>query len=229
MWRPVISTAPTEVQPNNAISLTGTQFKGISEASGGATNNSATNYPLVQLRRIDNERIQYLQPSTSSWSDTHFTSVPLESSPLHNYQAGPALLTVITNGIPSESRIVTLKGSVTSDAMLRGTAAEWLGRSIHPLPFKPTAYYGVYIDVAGNDYNADWIQQLYDDLITQGCDDGNTLCCPKGAMTKTEAVKLILRTKHGGAYTPPAPSPAPLYADVPLTRACFEKMLDGAF
>ena len=34
-------------------------------------------------------------------------------------------------------------------------------------------------------------------------------------MTKTEAVKLILRTKHGGGLTPPAPAPAPLYADVP--------------
>jgi large repetitive protein len=85
------------------LSITGSRFKGLSEASGGNTRNSSTNYPLVQLRRVDNEAIRYLRPNASGWSDNQFVSVPLEE-----FQHGPALLTVFINGIPSESKIVLM-------------------------------------------------------------------------------------------------------------------------
>ena len=104
-WRPLISSVPSKVKPGDTISLTGTRFKGISEASGGATNNSASNFPIVQLRRIDNEAIHYLQSNAAGWTDTKFVSKPLTS-----FQNGPALLTVITNGLPSVSKVVLMMG-----------------------------------------------------------------------------------------------------------------------
>jgi hypothetical protein len=102
-WRPLISSALANVKPNSAITLTGSRFTGISEASDGGTNQSATNYPLVQLRRIDNKAIEYLQPNAAGWSDTRFVSTPITS-----FQNGPALLTVITNGIPSVSKFMMM-------------------------------------------------------------------------------------------------------------------------
>ena len=101
--QPVISEAPETLKLNQAIVLTGAGFRGVAEASGSGTKNSASNHPLVQLRRIDNEHVHYLVPDAAGWSDTSFVSMPLEE-----LQIGPALLTVITNGIPSLSRVVKL-------------------------------------------------------------------------------------------------------------------------
>ena len=101
--QPVISEAPETLKLNQAIVLTGTGFRGVSEASGSGTRNPASNHPLVQLRRIDNEHVHYLVPDAAGWSDTSFVSMPLEG-----FQTGPALLTVITNGIPSVSRVVLM-------------------------------------------------------------------------------------------------------------------------
>ena len=52
---------------------------------------------------IDNEAIHYLQPDEIGWSDTRFVSIALK-----DFQYGPALLTVIANGVPSVSKIVLM-------------------------------------------------------------------------------------------------------------------------
>ena len=83
--------------------LSGSIFRGISSASGGNGNqDSATNYPIVQLRRLDNEQSAFLLPDpTASVSATAFTSVPITSF------SGYALATVFTNGIPSVSALIS--------------------------------------------------------------------------------------------------------------------------
>ena len=87
----------------NALSLTGSGFRGyqFSEASGGWTNNSATNYPLVQIRRLDNEQWLWVPPS--AFNNTSFTSLPVTNLP-----GGSALVTVFVNGIPSTSQPMNL-------------------------------------------------------------------------------------------------------------------------
>ena len=47
----------------NRVVISGFRGYRLTEASGGATNNSATNYPLVQIRRLDNEQIAWAAPS----------------------------------------------------------------------------------------------------------------------------------------------------------------------
>ena len=82
--------------------LTGSRFQGISQASGGNFQDSSTNYPVVQLRAIDNSQVAFLPVDpTAGWSDTSFTSTPV-----NNFPPGPALVTVFTNGIPSDSKYV---------------------------------------------------------------------------------------------------------------------------
>jgi hypothetical protein len=103
-WRPEITAVNP---PLNAVcggagvDLIGTQFQGLSEASGGSTNDSATNYPLAQMRRMDNDQVQWLEPTR--WSDTSL-SVPT----LDGYPLGMTMITLFVNGIPSVSRMVPI-------------------------------------------------------------------------------------------------------------------------
>jgi hypothetical protein len=98
--RPIISGVPAFINQPAPVLLSGSGFLGDSEASGGATNNSATNYPLLQLMRFDNEQVVTpLSDPTMPWSDTTFTSVTLGAGtplPIGHYR-----LTIFTNGIPS--------------------------------------------------------------------------------------------------------------------------------
>ena len=106
-WRPVVATCSPELLPAEPLSLTGSGFQGVSEASGGTTNNSATNYPLVQLRRLDNERVLWLLPDPGHpFSAAAFDSVPLPDLPHGHY-----LATVFANAIPSVS-LFTISGPI---------------------------------------------------------------------------------------------------------------------
>jgi hypothetical protein len=97
-----------------ALVITGTQFTGYSstmgtygsQASGSnGSQDSATNYPVVQIRRLDNEQSFFLlSDPTSSWSNTSFKSQILPAIST----AGPYLLTIFSNGIPSVSSMFLL-------------------------------------------------------------------------------------------------------------------------
>jgi N-acetylneuraminic acid mutarotase len=86
-----------------ALSLTGTNFSGVSEASGGQTNNSASNIPVVQLESLSNEEmISVPLDSSHGFTSTTFTSLPPSGLP-----GGYTLLTMFVNGTPSTSQVVS--------------------------------------------------------------------------------------------------------------------------
>jgi len=61
----------------------------------------------VQLRSIDNSQVAFLPVDPiRGWSDTAFRSVPVQDFP-----RGPALVTVFTNGIPSEAKSLIVTAS----------------------------------------------------------------------------------------------------------------------
>ena len=64
-----------------------------------ATNDSATDYPLVQLRRVDNDRMLWLSPDPAH----PFFAIAFVSRPLGDLPSGYYLVTVFANGIPSVS------------------------------------------------------------------------------------------------------------------------------
>ena len=71
---------------------------------------SSTNYPVVQLRAIDNSQVAFFPVDpTAGWSDTSFTSTSV-----NNFPPGPALVTVFTNGIPSDSKYVLVTSPAAS-------------------------------------------------------------------------------------------------------------------
>jgi hypothetical protein len=102
LWQPEITTA--RVRSGHSFRLTGSLFQGISQASGGTTFDSSSNYPIVQLRSLDNSQVIFLLADPArGWSDTSFISQPVADFPF-----GPALVTVFTNGIPSTAKYLVV-------------------------------------------------------------------------------------------------------------------------
>jgi hypothetical protein len=103
-WRPQISSLNPSLLSGGRLTLSGVRFRGLSEASGGATNDSPTDYPLVQFRRLDNEEVFWLLPeSAHPFSATSFVSGPVTDFANDHY-----LVTVFANAIPSLSGITRL-------------------------------------------------------------------------------------------------------------------------
>ena len=100
--QPIITTAPASLVPGSSLALAGSQFRGLSAASGGnGTQNSSSDLPVVQLRALDSGLTSILQPA--SWTDSAFsTTLPT------NFPQGCALVTVCVNGIPSASAILKI-------------------------------------------------------------------------------------------------------------------------
>jgi hypothetical protein len=90
--------------PTGVLSLSGSGFIPPAEASGGLTNQSATNFPLVQAIRLDNQQVQWFYPEGNP-TNTGFLS---KSYP--NLPQGAYLVFVHTNGAQSKGKIVFLSG-----------------------------------------------------------------------------------------------------------------------
>src|SRR5215472_16177751 len=118
-WHPLLTTAsPSILQSGSPLTASGSRFRGISEASGGnGVQNASSNYPLVQLLSLANEQTLFLlADATTGWSDTSFTSTPitLMTTSSSGFPIGYALVTVFTNGIPSQSQFVLAATSTPS-------------------------------------------------------------------------------------------------------------------
>jgi hypothetical protein len=102
----------------NELTASGSRFQGISEASGGnGAQNSSSNYPLVQLLNLANEQTLFLPvDAVTGWSDASFTSTPITvmTTSSSGFPIGYALVTVFTNGIPSQSQFVLAATSTPS-------------------------------------------------------------------------------------------------------------------
>src|SRR5262249_16631652 len=61
-WQPLLTTVSPSILPSGSeLTASGLRFKGISEASGGNfSENSSSNYPLVQLLSLTNEQTLFL-------------------------------------------------------------------------------------------------------------------------------------------------------------------------
>jgi len=100
--QPQILSIPTSFNLGDNLIVTGAQFRGMAEASGNNNSqDSASDYPLVQLRSIENGQIVF-EPA-ARWGTNSFISQLVLGFP-----PGPALATVFVNGIQSTSSIVNI-------------------------------------------------------------------------------------------------------------------------
>jgi hypothetical protein len=100
-WQPHVASITSPLTNNGCLKLTGSQFRGVSEASCGNTQDSASDYPLVQLRSLGNEQTLFVL--CTNWSTNSFTSAPVTGLP-----AGWAMATMFVNGIPGTSSLLRL-------------------------------------------------------------------------------------------------------------------------
>jgi hypothetical protein len=112
-WQPQIASLTSPPNLGSSLVITGLQFRGISEGSSGNSQDSSADYPLVQLRRLDNEQTVFLL--TTNWSTNTFTSLPI-----WNFPPGYVLVTVFVNGIQSTSSVVNISVPVPISTTLTG-------------------------------------------------------------------------------------------------------------
>jgi len=85
---------------------TATGFLPRLEGGGGATTASASNAPILQVQRVDNDQMMFVpNDETVSWKDTLFTGSP---SAFANFPAGPVRVRAWVNGVPSATFYSTL-------------------------------------------------------------------------------------------------------------------------
>jgi hypothetical protein len=115
-WRPIVATGPTTANQGSKPAFVGTGFKGLGEASGGnGTQNSSTNHPVALLQRLDG--------GEQAWVGARaFTSTSFTAGPISDFPAGPALVTVFVNGIPSLGRSITVTATTESTTAVSSSA-----------------------------------------------------------------------------------------------------------
>ena len=135
-WRPEVAALTSPLKLGGCLALSGFGFRGVSGGSGGTTQESPCDYPLVQLRGMESGQTIFL-PSTN-WSASSFTSLPVWSFP-----AGYVLATVFVNGVPSTSAVVKVSVPVPTAATLTGMKALPDGAFQFSFTNSPGAVFGV--------------------------------------------------------------------------------------
>jgi purple acid phosphatase-like protein len=101
------------------------------------------------------------------------------------------------------------------NTVTRTQMAVFLGRAIHGSSFTPPTATGIFSDVPVSYWAADWIEQFYNDGITNGCSTNPPQYCPTNPVTRAQMAIFLLRAKHGSSYTPP--SATGIFSDVPVS------------
>ncbi len=133
--QPQIATFTSPLTNSGCLVLTGSRFRGVSGGSGGnGSQDSSADYPVVQLRRLDNEQTLFLL--CINWQTNSFTSAPVTNLP-----AGWAMATMFVNGTPSTSSLLRLGAAampsirVTNVVRLSGGACQFTFTNLPALGF----------------------------------------------------------------------------------------------
>jgi uncharacterized delta-60 repeat protein len=110
-WRPQISAAAPPLGLGDSLIISGSGFRGLSGGSGGNLQDSATDYPLVQLRSLESGQSLFLL--CTNWQTNSFTSAPVWGFP-----PGYALATVFVNGIPSTGSVLNVSVPVPTSVTI---------------------------------------------------------------------------------------------------------------
>jgi hypothetical protein len=94
--------------------------------------------------------------------------------------------------------------------------AVFLERGIHGTGFTPPPPIGVFADVPTISPFAGFIEQLYFDGITGGCNVSPLLYCPTIRVSRAQLAVFLLRAMHGASFSPPPATG--IFADVPASH-----------
>jgi len=114
----------------------------------------------------------------------------------------------ITNGCSAVPPLYCPTQSVT-----RAEMAVFLLRTEYGPGFAPPPASGIFADVPTDAWYRAWVEKLYADGITTGCETNPLRYCPDQSVTRAQMAVFLLRAKYGPSYTPPAATG--VFADVP--------------
>ena len=100
----ILETSPT-IRHGDSFTVTGTGFRGDSEASGGGHRSSAVDFPLLQLRSLTDGQLLWLTPSDRTELSDGTTRLTVDRLPAP-LTPGWHLVTVFVAGIPSQAHFV---------------------------------------------------------------------------------------------------------------------------
>jgi hypothetical protein len=109
--QPQIASVTSPLSLGTSLALTGSGFRGVSEGSCGNSQDSASDYPLVQLRSLESGQTTFLL--STDWQTNSFTSASVWGFP-----PGYALATVFVNGIPSTGSVLNVSVPVPTATTL---------------------------------------------------------------------------------------------------------------
>jgi hypothetical protein len=108
----------------------------------------------------------------------------------------------------------------------RADMAGYLFRAVHGLNTPPPVYQNVFADVNFNDYNSFYIQGIYDDGITAGCNVNPLIYCPNIPVTRAQMSVFVWKDQHGSEAPPPCTG---IFADVPCPDGFAVDYIEGLF
>lgn len=110
-WAPVLVTAPTTIRRGVGQAITGMQLNGLSEAGAyGDDVQAATDFPLVRITQSKTGQVFYCKTTNESSRDIAVKAVTtMDFECPASVPAGAASLVVVTNGIASLAKAVTIK------------------------------------------------------------------------------------------------------------------------
>jgi N-acetylneuraminic acid mutarotase len=117
-WQPQINPPASALMLGASVSLTGSQFRGLSGAANGTTQDSPTNFPVAQLYGVESGCTVAL--TTTAWTDTSYGSAAFLGVP-----AGTAILTMSVNGIPAA--VLTQVSKSPAAISFSGLSQAWDG------------------------------------------------------------------------------------------------------
>jgi hypothetical protein len=82
------------------------------------------------------------------------------------------------------------------NAVTRAQMAAFLLKTEHGSSYTPPVCTGVFGDVACPSLFADWIEKLYDEQVTSGCQVSPLLYCPTNPNTRGQMAVFLVKTFH---------------------------------
>jgi PKD repeat protein len=207
---PALYTASSTGRPPTFSSWTLTYPDGHQTSTAAATLSLAPTYVGIHTLNFKLTNLSGTAIATSSVSvlPTVFADVPPD------HWAATFIHTLYYTGITSGCGTDPASGSplyCPGSPIARGDLAVFLGRALHPAPFSPPPASGVFHDVAITDPRAPWIEQLFHDGVTTGCQSSPVrLYCPTTSLSRAEMAVLLTVASH---VTPPAATG--IFGDVP--------------
>jgi hypothetical protein len=112
------------------------------------------------------------------------------------------------------------------NVVTRADMAGYIFRAVHGSSTPPPVYQNIFADVTFNDYNAFYIQGIFDDGITAGCGFGNY--CPNSPNTRAQMSVFVWKGQHG-SEAPPACTPPGIFSDVACPGGFAVDYIEGLF